>query len=346
MSRTAVIAKTLTPELLPVIRLAEWARTRTSDDFCSLVAPPPGVAQKWLPDLLPPELVTSIRQAPAQRQPIALRVPMFVELRAGGPQQTSFDIFLEHSQEESEKPVFIRDELIISDVKSPRISEVRSLVIVEDPALAGLLRDAETPAHTQWNTGTSKFKDKYKFGPGAIRFVSFSVSELLRIINQAEQQPDPTITIDFFSVPAPSGEEDALPGQSRKPRQVPGDGPSPPLPSLPPRLRRFRIDRLRGGFTVRAGHPDAALPPFIDIRVAYDIRRGNPLRKYNQADFDLGSSPIRFDSRLSGVEVKKARGNEMLVAVERAGFNLDVTGFDPDRDLYVKAEVKEIVDVD
>jgi hypothetical protein len=36
----------------------------------------------------------------------------------------------------------------------------------------------------------------------------------------------------------------------------------------------------------------------------------------------------------------------MLVAVDRAGFNLEVTGFDPDRDLYVKAEVKEAGDVD
>ena len=36
----------------------------------------------------------------------------------------------------------------------------------------------------------------------------------------------------------------------------------------------------------------------------------------------------------------------MIVAVERAGFNLEVTGFDPDRDLYVKAEVKETADAD
>jgi hypothetical protein len=49
---------------------------------------------------------------------------------------------------------------------------------------------------------------------------------------------------------------------------------------------------------------------------------------------------------MSGVAVKSASSNQMLVAIERSGFNLEVTGFDPDRDLYVKAEVKEAADVD
>jgi len=208
------------------------------------------------------------------------------------------------------------------------------------------LRDAETPAHTQWNKGTSKFKGKYKCGPFAINFVRFSVSKLLEIINQAEQEPDPTITIDFFSIPAPPDEDDVVPARPRKPQKKPGTGPTPPPPPLPPKPRRFRIDKLRGGFAIRVGDPDAALPPFIDIRVAYDVRRGNPLRKYDQADFDLRRSPIKYDMQMSGVSIKSASANRMLVAMERAEFNLEVTGFDPNRDLYVKAEVKEAADVD
>ena len=217
---------------------------------------------------------------------------------------------------------------------------------MEDGPLASLLRDAETPAHTQWNKDTSKFKGKYKCGPHAIYFVRFSVSKLLEIINQAEQEPDPTITIDFFSIPAPPDEDDVVPARPRKPQKKPGTGPTPPPPPLPPKPRRFRIDKLRGGFAIRVGDPDAALPPFIDIRVAYDVRRGNPLRKYDQADFDLRRSPIKYDMQMSGVSIKSASANRMLVAVERAEFNLEVTGFDPNRDLYVKAEVKEAADVD
>jgi hypothetical protein len=332
--------------LLPVIKLAEWAQTRTSTEFLSLVPPATDAAQIWSADLVPSEIIKQVRAALAQRQRVALRVPMAVHPRKSGVRETFFNVFLEHSEEDSEKPVFIRDELIISDVKSPRISQVRSLVIVEDGPLATLLRDAETPAHTQWNQDTGNFKNKYKFGPGAIRFVRHSVSELIRIINQAEQQPDPSITVDFFSIPAPPEDEENVPARRRKPRPKPGTEP-PPVPPLPPaRLRHFRIDKLRGGFAIRAGDPQAPLPPQIDIRVAYDVRRGNPLRTYHEADFDLGRSPVRFDAQVSGVDVKSASGNHMLIAVERPGFNFEVTGFDPDRDLYVKAEVKEAADVD
>ena len=41
-----------------------------------------------------------------------------------------------------------------------------------------------------------------------------------------------------------------------------------------------------------------------------------------------------------------ATGNRMLVAVENPVFHLDVSGFDPDRDLYIKADVQEAADVD
>src|SRR5262249_23493902 len=101
-----------------------------------------------------------------------------------------------------------------------------------------------------------------------------------------------------------------------------------------------------GGFAIRAGDPEAAVPVFVQIRVAYDVRRGNPLRQYRQGDFDLGRAPIRENTETSGVEVKSASGNQMLVAVNRPDFNLEVRGFDPDRDLYVKAEVTETADDD
>lgn len=346
-AKVEAIGGRLALELLPVIRLAVWAQTRTPAEFRSLAAPPPQRAQSWSADLVPADLVKHIRESLAQRQSVALQVPMAVQSRTGGPQHTFFRVFLEHCEEDSERPVFIRDELIISDVKSPRIPHVRSLVIVDDGPLATLLRDAETPAHTQWNQGTSNFKNKYKFGPGAINFVRLSVSELLRIINQAEQQPDPTITVDFFSVPATPDDEEAVPTQRRRPRQTEGlNPPPPPLPPPPAKPRRFRIARLRGGFSIRAGDPGAPLPSVIEVRVAYDVRRGNPLRKYHPADFDLASAPIRWDTGTGGAEVKSATGNRLLVAIASPGFSLEVTGFDPDRDLYVKAEAKETRDVD
>ncbi len=351
------IGAPLALKLLPKIKLAEWAQTRTEANFSSLIAPPADRAQKWSADLVPPNVANHIRQSLAQRQRVALRVPMSVQPRSNGPHSTFFNVptffnvFLEHSQEDSEKTVFIRDELIIPDVKSRRISQVRSLVIVEDGPLAMLLRDAETPAHTQWNQGTSKFKNKYKYGgANAIKFVSDSVSELLGIINQAEQQPDPTITVDFFSIPAPADDDEAIPARRRKAMKK-GDETAPESIEIKNKQpRRFRIESLKGGFRLVKGDAPIAPPMRVRVRVAYDTRRGNPLAKFHPADADLralnhetNEGSVTVDS----VSAEMKKGLIIDVTVNKSDFCLDYTGFDAHRDLYVKAdELKEVADVD
>ena len=313
-----------------MIQLAEWAQTRTDEEFVSLNPPPANAAQAWRPEMLSNEIIETIRDALVRKE----------------PQATDFKIFLEHSDMDREKPVFIRDELIISDVKAPRVSRVRAIVIAEDSPLATLLRDAETPAHTQWNQDTSNFKNKYKFGAGALKFVRMSVTELFRIINSTENEPDPAITIDFFSMPAQPEDVDSSPGNRPVPRPQPGGDPPPP-PVIPPaRRRRFQIAKLRGGFGIRPGDPEAPLPSQIRVRVAYDIRRGNPLRKYNAADFDLNQPPVRYKDELKGIEITSVEKNELVFEVKDRDFGIVVTGFDPERDLYVKADPLESPDVD
>jgi hypothetical protein len=344
MPRVESIGGKLAVKLLPLVKLAEWGQTRTQGEFVVLTPPPADNAQKWSNDLVPADVVQHIRQSFAQRQPVALRVPMAVQSRTNGPQPTSFKVFLERTQEDSEKPVFIRDELIISAVKSPSISQVRSLVIVEDGPLATLLRDAETPAHTEWSPATGNFKDKYKFGPGAINFVRLSVSEMLRIVHQAEQQPDPTITIDFFSIPAPPDEHDAVPTRRRVPSKDGAGMEEIELEIKNRRPKRFRIEQLRGGFRLLNG--DAAIePPLrLRVRVAYDVRRGNPLTQFHPEDIDAKTLTTNATDRsvvvdcIRAKEEDKKKGLLVEVTIQKPEFRLDCSGFDPNRDLYVKGD--------
>jgi len=220
---------------------------------------------------------------------------------------------------------------------------------VADSPLATLLRDAETPAHTHWNQGTSKFKDKYKYGPGAISFVSFSVSELVRIINQAEQQPDPTITIDYFSVPALTDDESVLARRRKeKKKGEPTDPGSVEIKSRQP--RRFRIESLKGGFSLVKGDAPITPPMSVRIRIAYDIRRGNPLIRFHSADANLQAISYQTPNEsvtVNSVTPKAKKGLIIDVTLNEPEFRLDYTGFDVSRDLYVKAdELKEAADVD
>ncbi|MEK7620501.1 MAG: hypothetical protein AAB413_04685, partial [Patescibacteria group bacterium] len=84
------------------------------------------------------------------------------------------------------------------------------------------------------------------------------------------------------------------------------------------------------------------LPFRIDICVAYNVRRGNPLQKYHPADFALDK--LKFNT--TGVHVEGANHNKMTLIVKYAGFFCDVTGFDVHRDLFIKAVEKETFDAD
>jgi hypothetical protein len=334
--------------VLGYVDLALWAQTRKAEEFLSLAAPDPERAQRWSTELVPSTVLQELHKLSSTGTRIALRVPMSVRVKGGGSIATFFSLFLERSDLDAEKPLFIRDELIIPDVKAPRASRMRALVIVEDQPLAMMLRDAETPAHTQWNSTTGHFKNKYTFGTAAIDYVRFCVSELQRIAHQADQKPDPYLTIDYFSIPLRPEDtaDDAIPTRRRKAKETQGVDTTTPTVIVKSQPRRFQIQRLRGGFSIRRGAFGTTPPPVLEIRMAYDVRHGNPIKRYHPADFDVGIAPITWKGQSKGVSVITAMGNTLAVKVDDQDFHLDVTGFDPERDLYVRAIAREVLDAD
>ena len=90
---------------------------------------------------------------------------------------------------------------------------------------------------------------------------------------------------------------------------------------------------------MRHGTIEGKTPHRVRVRMAYDVRRGNPLRKYEEFDFDVATSPIKIAS--DGLRLLSYGMNEIVVAPDRADFSLSVTGFDKNRDLYVKIDASE-----
>ena len=100
------------------------------------------------------------------------------------------------------------------------------------------------------------------------------------------------------------------------------------------------MDKVTGGFVVMAsGVDDAPVPEALEVNVAYDTRRGNPLKRYNVADFELGEAPVEI--ALSGLRLDECSGNRMVVALTDTDFRVEVTGFDPNRDLYLRVTPRE-----
>ncbi|MEX1027054.1 MAG: hypothetical protein WD049_03465 [Candidatus Paceibacterota bacterium] len=303
-----------------------------------LTSPSLSGALRWSEDMVSVEDREQINSRLENGSCVAVRVPMTVRRKSGANAPSHFDLYLQRDPtSKAGRPIFVRESIIISDVQAPRLRGIRSLVVVEDGPLATLLGDAENPSHTRWENG-SNFKNKYVYGKSHLTFVANATSELLRILSDPEEEADRTLLSDFFFVPT-SGTESGVGGGKTKTRLNSGT-PTPDIP--PPRPPRIRVERSPGGFAVIGANSDSP-PASVDVRVAYDVRRGSALKNYDRADFEIGKGGVRVVAE-QGVTVTECESNRLSLNVNEAGFRCAVAGFDTERDLYVDARAKDVVD--
>ncbi len=322
-------------ELIPLMELADWASGRKPSEVLSL-HPAPRDRPEWTPEIIPQQAIGPLQGQLDRGERIALKVPLTIRLKDRPEQESYFNVFLVNDGNERERTVFVREGIIISDVRAPRARGIRSIVVIDHKPLASLLGDSENPAHTQWQKDSSNFRGKYIFGTSYISFVTRCVSAIIGILGSNQREEDPTLLKDFFSIPAPP--EEATKAKAKRKKKEKGketdDPPDPPEP----RKRRYRLEQVPGGFRVCAGDPDAELPQLLDIRTAFEVRRGNAFKKYNPEDFQLRDADFALE--MQGAEVREREDNRLLVEVRDPGFRLVVTGFDTQRDLRVEIQVK------
>lgn len=328
--------------VLATVTLARFAISAKNGSRITLAAPNPARAARWSEDLVPPGAMTALEGALNSGNPTAVRVPVIVRPKGGSAMQSWFDIFIVRDQGSDGRPTFIREGIIIADVRGKRAREIRSLVIIDDRPLATMLGDSENPAHTQWHKDGSNFKGCYTYGTAVISFVSDSVGELLSLINRRNQQADPTLTVDYFSIhPPEDGAEDEQKAVARKPKKTSGPETHEDEIEVEPRPTRVRIVRDEGGFAILPGSLPPEPPYLVEVRCAYDTRTGNPLKKWDPADFTLGSQEVSADCEGQS-KMLKTKGNWALLRIDGADFIVRFQGFDVNRDVYVRVEAREV----
>jgi len=331
----------------PLLDLALWARGTADEDKLVLNSVPSTGSPKWTTDLFPDDSIEQIRGALDRGERLALRVPIPVRPKGQATKTSHFDIYLTRdSEDQSGRPFFIRDGIIISDVAAQRRPGIRSLVIIEEEALSTMLGDSENPAHTQWQADGSNFKGKYTYGPSTLKFVRNSVARLISFLKTGEREEDRNALIDVFSLPAPPDEEGGVTTPVTVIRKGPGKGPEPP--PTPPGGRKPSPVAIRkrseGGFVVARGDRSVPMPGLVDIKVAYQTKRGSAFKKYNKQDFQFGKKGVTVDC--SRAEVVESNENRLLVRILDDDFSITATGFDKWRDLRVRVLAKEESDAD
>jgi hypothetical protein len=318
-------------DLAAWIDLTKIALGYGASDHLQVSGPPAG-AHKWQKDLLSPALAATIRQCLGEGHTVPIRVPVNVRPHGGTPTASFFDVYLKRDERYDDgRALFVREGIIVSDVRSSRTRKIRALVIVQDDPLATLLGDSENPAHTQWQKDSSNFKGKYVYGPSYIEFVTSAPSRLVRFITEDDTERNMILAREFFSIL----QQDAPPITEIRSTTRPGGRPPSPVTPRPRQPQLVRIAKIEGGFALRPGDADATGCEFT-LRAAYDVRRGNPFAKYSEEDFQVGTGDIEVSEQF-GIELVRTEQNLMRVRVTAPEFSLKITGFDENRDLVVRA---------
>jgi hypothetical protein len=105
----------------------------------------------------------------------------------------------------------------------------------------------------------------------------------------------------------------------------------------------MRVEQADSGFKIIPGDgaAEANFPILCTAEMAYDVATGNPFKRWEPFDFELGKSK---GIPVSGKNVRPVSmsGNVLKVLVEQPDFLVHVEGFDPARDVIVKINTTEV----
>lgn len=273
--------------------------------------------------------ITELKDAFNSGNLLAFKIPITIQMIGKKSSPTYFKIYIKkYHQLKTSEEFYIRSGITISNIKNLGNRPVRGILIAEDEIITQFLGDAETPAHTDWNPRTGGFEEKYEKARKILLFVRKSMKDIVSILDEPPKEIQKDFLKDVFWIPIKPpepGEEDVI---------------SPPVPTIPPsQPPLFYIQKVDKGFKVSMNRKEKHFFPIkAEIKVAFDVRKGNPFKQYEPCDFDLGSKFIHVSA--SGCNVLKQDKNIMIIETTEETFNVQVTGFDPKRDLVIN--IKEV----
>lgn len=267
-----------------------------------------------------PELKKNIQEKKAFK----LQVPVVIKRHNSDRREiTSFDIILKKFPELKKSfEGYFRSGILISELKQLGARSVAGLLIADEKPVCEFLGDCETPAHTAWNERTEGFAEKYINAARILRFIKKSMVNIINIIDEPSSEKKTDFLIDIFHI-----EEDST-------------WPPPP----PPNKKKpviFNIYKNQNGFNIVLNPQEIdkiRLPLSAVVKMAYDTFRGNPFKQYEKFDFDVEST---LNISAKDCNIKRSKLNEIKIEITGKEFELNVTGFDPNRDLVIDIKTTE-----
>ncbi|MFN2239980.1 MAG: hypothetical protein ABR524_11360 [Thermoanaerobaculia bacterium] len=316
--------------------LARWAAVVPDSEIIRLEEPDADAAPRWSASA--ESSLAPHRERFDRGDRLAFEVPLFAKKR-GRRSATHFRVFLEKDDAlKKGEHHFIRRGITIPGIRTPqRDKPVRGLVVIDDEPLATLLGDAENPAHSDWSERADKIRLLYEHGPFTVRYVRGALPHLVSLLSRTPEGPVRDLLEEVFSL-------DLEPEENARPAGAPGAAAAEEgeaaaggaHPGGSSTSHQLSIVRLRDGFRIRRKRTDG--PLLVTGSVAYRVRSGNAFRRWDPRDFRLERPPIVIAAE--GAGIRSVEGNAFELDMNEEGASIELTGFDPHRDLVIRIDTE------
>jgi hypothetical protein len=320
--------------MLGLLDLARWAIKVPQDAVYALKEPLAGRAPKLRDHLFEAQDLATLREKFAGGKRLAFYIPLtFRRQFSKDLIHTGFSVFLERDEKLSKaEDHYIRQGITIPEVTSLKHKGVRAIVTITERELSGFLGDAENPAHTEWERNSKKFKKRYKLGPSTLDFVKSSPREIVKILTQRPKGRDENLLKHLFALPAdPVAPQESIEKNVKGP-DIQKMGAEEFIESRGQNY--LQLNAIKGGFSLTKKSKSKRVPRYITIWMAYEVRTGNPFKKYTPLDFDVSQPPLSI--QVTGAQLLLNKHNVIQIEVQQGNFKLAITGFDMQRDLRIK----------
>ncbi|MDI6732677.1 MAG: hypothetical protein QME51_02150 [Planctomycetota bacterium] len=267
-----------------------------------------------------------IRKRYADNELLAFRIPVRISPAGRESVKSHFDVYVQKDESlDKADEFYIRSGITIPKIKNLGNRPVRTLLSAGDEYVSSFLGDSEPPAHEDWNERTEGFRGKYQDAGRILRQIKTSVWQIINVLDIPSQERDIDFFKDVFFVKEP----------------VNGPGTVKPIPPIIKSPQIFNMSDIKAGFRITLSGENVKekeFPFLAEVKIAYDVLRGNPFKKYNELDFNLDNKT--FSEKINGGKILTSKLNTVKVEILNEDFEFTVTGFDENRDIIV--DVKEV----
>ncbi len=325
--------------LIRLFDFAKWTFQLQAEDYFKLNELDINLKPRWNKSLFEDEeKFDHLRDKFERNERVAFSVPLKYYPIGGSPKICWYNAYLEKdSTLVKPENLFVRDGITISGITSLDKGLVRGVVIIHDSDLARMLGDSENPAHTEWQPDSRNFKGKYIDGKEALVFVKNTLKALYDKLQRPIEGIQKDLLIDFFSIPIETPEENKQKDLPEANDLGEDEVMEAEIPLLKIRNRPFLIEKIHTGLKIVRNPEASHMPESLQAKLGYDVPRGNPIKSYQELDFDISKSPIKIES--TGVYFTKKEKNELEFNIDDTNFfEIKLTGFDEKRDLFLKLQ--------